>query len=350
LKIRGVILKVTDFTIKDIAKRAEVSTATVSRALNNSGYVGIKTKEKIRSIAKELNYVPNVMARNLSKSESNVVGVVVPEITNPFFGEVIKGITSTADKNNLSIILYSTDEAVHKELRCLQLLKEQRVQGLVLTTSCEDENFNSMHLKALQDLGIPIVLMDRDVKYSNFDAVFFDDIHGAYLGVDALIKAGHRKIAALSGPTVMRPGRDRLRGYKKAFFMNNIPLDESYIFYGEHNMESGYKETKEILQMKEPPTAIFATNNMVCLGCMKALCELGIRIPQDIALVGFDQIETFDILNLKISVVFKDTEKMGKTAMELLLEKLNDKEGERHTKRVILPTEIKLKGSEIYIR
>jgi len=343
-------LKVTDFTIKDIANRADVSTATVSRALNDSGYVGIKTKERIRSIAKELNYVPNAMARNLSKSESSVIGVVVPEITNPFFGEVIKGITSIADKNNLSIILYSTDEVVQKELRCLQLLKQQRVRGLILTSSSEDEHFNSNYLKALQDLGIPIVLMDRDVKYSNFDAVFFDDIQGAFMGVDALIKAGHRKIAALCGPTVMRPGRNRLRGYKKAFFMNNIPLDENYIFYGEHNMESGYREAKEILQMEEPPTAIFATNNMVCLGCMKALCELGIKIPQEMALVGFDQIETFDILNLNVSVVYKDTEKMGKTAMNLLLEKLNDKEGESHTKRVILPTVLKLKGSEKYVR
>ncbi len=192
--------------------------------------------------------------------------------------------------------------------------------------------------------------MDRDVKYSNFDAVFFDDIQGAYMGVDALIKAGHRKIAALCGPTVMRPGRDRLRGYKKAFFMNNIAMDENCIFYGEHNLESGYNETKEILQMAEPPTAIFATNNMVCLGCMQALCELGLKVPQDIALVGFDHIEIFDILNLNISVVYKDTEKMGRTAMSLLLEKLQDKEGEHHTRRIILPTELKLKGSERLIK
>lgn len=339
-------MKITDFTIKDIAKRAEVSTATVSRALNDSGYVGSQTREKIKKIADELKYVPNVMARNLSKSESSAIAVVVPEITNPFFGEVIKGITSVADKSNLNVFLYNTNEDEQKELRCLQLLKEQRVKGLILTTSYEDETFNGKYLKVLQELGIPIVLMDRDVKYSNFDAVFFDDIHGAYSGVDALLKEGHRKIAALCGPTVMRPGRDRLRGFKKAFSMNNIEIDEKYIFLGEHNMDSGYRETKEILQMKEPPTAIFATNNMVCLGCLKALYELKVRIPQDIALVGFDQIEVFDILNLNISVVFKDSEKMGKTAMSLLLEKLNNKEGEPHTKRVTLPTEIKLKGSE----
>lgn len=339
-----------DFTIKDIAKRAEVSTATVSRALNGSGYVDIKTKEKVRRVAKELNYVPNIMARNLSKSESNVIGVVVPEITNPFFGEVIKGITSVADKNNLCIILYNTDEEVQKELRCLNLLKEQRVKGLILTSSCEDKNFNCRYLSALQDLRIPIVLMDRDVKYSNFDAVFFDDIQGAYMGVDALMKEGHRKIAALCGPTVMRPGRDRLRGYKKAFFMNNIPIDNRYIFYGEHTIDSGYRTTKEFLQKDERPTAIFATNNMVCLGCMKALGEMGIKIPQDIALVGFDQIEMFEILNLNISVVFKDTVKMGETTMSLLLEKLNNKDETLHTKRITLPTEIKLKGSEKYIK
>lgn len=339
-------MKIVDFTIKDIARLAQVSTATVSRALNDTGYVGVTTKEKIKGIAKELNYVPNVMARNLSKSESNAIAVVVPEITNPFFGEVVKGINAVADKNDLSILLYSTGEEVRKELRCLQLLKELRVKGLILVSSCEDEHFNSEYLKALQDLGIPIVLMDRDVKYSNFDAVFFDDIQGAFMGVDALIKAGHKKIAALCGPTVMRPGRDRLRGYKKAFFMNNIDLDESYIYFGEHNLESGFKETKQILQMREPPTAIFATNNMVCLGCMQALCDLGLKIPQDIALVGFDQIEVFDILNLNISVVYKDSEEMGRTAMNLLLKKIVNKAEALHTQRIILPTEIRLKGSE----
>jgi LacI family transcriptional regulator len=339
-----------DFTIKDIAKRAEVSTATVSRALNDSGYVGTKTKEKVKGIARELNYVPNIVARNLSKSESNAVGVVVPEIANPFFGEVIMGITLVADKNNLSIILYNTGEEVQKELRCLNLLKEQRVKGLILTSSCADDNFNSEYLKALQDLRIPIILMDRDVKYSNFDAVFFDDIQGAYMGVDALLKEGHRRIAALCGPTTMRPGRDRLKGYKKAFFMNNIPIDDRYIFYGEHNLDSGYRTTKEFLGMDEPPTAIFATNNMVCLGCMKALSELGIKIPRDIALVGFDQIELFDILNLNISVVYKDTVRMGETAMGLLLDKLNNEEETPQTKRIILPTEIKLKGSEKYTK
>lgn len=337
-------------TIKDIAKKAEVSTATVSRALNDTGYVGTKTKEKIKRIATELNYVPNVVARNLSKSESSAIGVVVPEIANPFFGDVIKGITSVADANNLSITLYSTDEDVDKELRYINLLSEQRVKGLILVSSCEDEHFNSNYLKALLETRIPIVLMDRDVKYSNFDAVFFDDIQGAYMGVDALIKAGHRKIAALCGPTVMRPGRDRLRGYKKAFFMNDIPIDDRYIFYGKHNKESGYLETKEIMSMEDPATAIFATNNMVCMGCMKALSEMGIKIPQDIALVGFDQIEMFDILNMNISVIYKDTEKMGRTVMELLIEKLEDKSDIANTKRVILPTELRLKGSEKYVK
>lgn len=339
-----------DSTIKDIARLAEVSIATVSRALNDSGYVGSQTKEKIIKAAKELNYVPNIVARNLSKSESNAIGVVVPEIANPFFGDVIKGISSIADRNNLSVILYNTDEELIKEQRCLNLLKEQRVKGLILCTAHEDEHFNAKFLGSLQELRIPIVLLDRDVKYSNFDAVFFDDIQGAFMGVDALIKEGHRHIAALCGPTVMRPGRDRFRGYKKAFSMNNLSLDENYVYFGEHTIEGGYTGTMSFLRMKEPPTAIFATNNMVCLGCMKALNELGVKIPEDISLVGFDQIEIFEILNLKISVVYKNAINMGEAATELLLEKLANKEGISHSKRITLPTELRLRGSEKYIR
>ena len=336
-------------TIKDIARKAGVSQATVSRVLNNSGYVKEETRQTIEKVIEELNYTPNAVARSLSKSETNVIGVVVPDINNPFFGEVIKGISMVADSQNLNIILCDTNENMEKEIKSLKMLKEQRIKGIIITPTSDTNEFNSEYLLALENLGIPIVLVDRDVKYSNFDAVFIDNIKGTFDATEALIKEGHKKIAIIAGPTTSKPGRDRLRGYKKALTMNNMKLDENYIFYGDFKIGSGYECTKKIVSMKDRPTAILVCNNMMNLGCIKALNEMNIRIPDDMALIGFDEIEMIDVLGINISVVSRPTTEMGKTAAEILIKKLNGEEKQR-TERVILPPTLLLKGSEKLIK
>ncbi|QGU94652.1 substrate-binding domain-containing protein [Clostridium bovifaecis] len=332
-------------TIKDIAEKAQVSLATVSRVLNNSGFVKEEKRELVLKTIKELNYVPNSVARSLSTSQSNTIGVVIPDVNNPFFGEVIKGIATVADEEDFNIILCDTDENIDKEFKALEMLKKQRVRGIIITPTSDKNEFNSEYLEALESLGIPIVLIDRDVKYSNFDGVFLDSLNGAFEATDALIKEGHKKIAIIAGPQTSKPGRDRLRGYRKAMIMNKLDIDEKYIFYGDFKLESGYKITKEILKMEDRPTAIFVCNNMMNLGCIKALFEQNINIPGDIALIGFDEIEMLNVLNFKISVVSRPTTEMGRVAMNMLIDRLKDEES-THTKRITLSPKLTLKGSE----
>ena len=338
-------------TIKDIAKHASVSPSTVSRFINDSGYVSDEAREKIEKAIKELNYTPNVFAQNLPTGGSNVVGVVIPDINNPFFGEIIKGIASILDAENLHMILCDTDENTDKELKSLAMLKGQMIKGLLITPTSDKNEFNSEYLGLLESMGIPIVLIDRDVKYSNFDGVFLDSVQGAFEATNALIQAGHRKIAIIAGPLTSKPGRDRLRGYKKAFEMNRLPLDETMILHGDFREKSGYQLMKHVIQMEDRPTAAFTCNNLMNLGAIKAMVEEGVEIGTDISLIGFDEIEILNTLAMNISVVSRPTKKMGAVAAQILLERLSGQSKESAgIKRIILSPKLLLKGSEKLVK
>lgn len=334
-------------TIREVAKRAGVSCATISRVINNSDIVKDKTRDHVIKIIKEMGFAPNEVARSLSKNETKTIGVVVPDINNPFFGDVIKGVSMLADKHHLNILLCDTNEDTEKEKNSLHMLKEQRIRGIIIGPASDKNEFNSEYLSILENMGIPIVLVGRDVKYSNFDGVFIDNVQGACDGVTALIQNGHKKIAIIAGPEDSKPGRERLGGYLKAMTMNGIDVSEDYIFRGNFKLESGYEFTRQILKMEDRPTAIFTCNNMMTLGCIKAIMEIDLKIPDDIALVGFDEIEILNIFNMHISVISRPTLEMGVIAMEMLLERLNKKEsGGSASKRVTLMPELICKGSE----
>lgn len=337
-----------EITIKDIAKHAGVSPATVSRVMNNTANVSEATKKKVLAAVEKYNYSPNIFAKALSRNESNTIGVVVPDITNPFFGEVIKGIVELVDKNNLIMILCDTGEDSKKEEKHLINLKSQRLKGLIITPTSDSNEFNSHYLSLLEDMGIPIILVDRDVKNSNFDGVFIDNVKASFDATMKLIENGHRRIALISGPEDSKPGRDRKKGYVKALKVSNIALDENIILRGDFKLESGYMHTKAILNMKDRPSAIFCSNNMMTLGCIKALNEYNILVPRDISLIGFDDIEILNILDINITTVKRPTVEMGNIAMELLIERLVNKDKD-HLKRVVLQADLISRGSELYI-
>ncbi len=336
-------------TISDIAKKAGVSLATVSRVLNDSGYVKEETRERILEVIKELNYTPSAIARSLSKSKTNTLGVLVPDITNPFFGEVIKGISQIADESNLNIILCDTDDNKDKELKSLKMLTEQRIQGIIIMPTSVEDDFNSEYLKTLENMGIPIVLVDGHVKYSSFSGVFVDNIKGSYDAVETLIKEGHEKIAIITGRMNSKPAKDRFIGYKKALMMNNIEMEDKYVFYGDYRQESGYKYTKEILEMEDRPSAIFVSNNMMTLGCLKAIFEGNFKIPEDISIISFDRIDILDTLGLNVSYVNGPSVELGKIGMKMLIESLDENEL-KEVKNITLIPELVLRGSEKLIK
>lgn len=336
-------------TISDIAKGAKVSHATVSRVLNSSGYVKDETRKRVLEVIKDLNYTPSAIARSLSTSKTSTIGVIIPDINNLFFGEIVKGITEIADLHNLNIILCDTDEDKDKELRAINVLKEQRIQGLIITPTFYKEANNCENLNTLKNLGIPIILIDGHVEYLDFSGVFIDHVKGAYDGTAALIESGHRKVAIITGDMNSRPAKERLKGYEKALESYNITVDKDYIFYGDYKYETAYKITKQILKMDNRPTAIFVSSNTMILGCIRAFYEENLSIPKDMAIIGFDKVDVLDIIGMNISFVNGPSNELGKIGMKMLLELLGSNKP-TEIKRVTILPELVLKGSEKYIK
>lgn len=335
-------------TINDIAKEAGVSLATVSRVLNNSGYVKDETRKKVLEVIERLNYTPSAIARSLSKNITSTIGVIVPDITNPFFGEIIKGISRVAEENNLNIILCNSNEDMDKELKAIKTLREHRIRGLIITPTSVENDVNSEYLKALNNLGIPVVLVDGQLKYSNFNGVFVDNIKGSYDGVEVLIKEGHKDIAIITGRMNSKPAQDRLLGYEKALMMHKIKINKDYIMYGDYSLESGYRLTKELIHRKKRPTAIFVCSNFMTLGCLKALREHNLRVPDDIALMAFDKIDVLNILGMNLSHIEGPSTELGEIGMNLLVNSIKNPE-DTEIKNITITPNLVLNGSEILL-
>lgn len=335
-------------TINDIAGKAGVSLTTVSRVLNDSGYVKKETKIRVLKAIEELNYTPSAIARSLSKSKTNTIGVLIPEINNQFYGEVIKGISQVADECGLNIILCNTDENIQKELKALKMLKEQRIRGIIIAPTSVEDDQNGEYLKTIEQLGIPVVLLDGHVKHSDFSGVFVDNVKGAFDGTEALIKAGHKKISIITGRMNSDAAQNRLIGYKKALAINNIDIDDKYILFGDYGQESAYRCTKEIIEMEDRPTAIFISSNKMTIGCVKAIRSHKLRIPEDIAIVGFDKVDILNSLGMNISFIDGPTTELGIASMKILVENLKGKQ-DSEVKNITLIPKLVLKGSEKFI-
>ena len=332
--------------IYEIAKEAGVSIATVSRVMNRSCTVSEKSRQRVLDAVAKLNYVPNNAARSLSTSTSPSVGVVIPDINNPFFSRLLQGITRAADEMGLNIFLFGTDESSEREHRVLETMREHRLRGIIITpVSCQD-TVTQERLHNFQSLGIPVVLLDREVDSTVFDRVVTDDDEGVYRAVSELIRRGHRKIAIITGPDDSRPGRERLRGYCRALEEHGIALNPSYICKGDFMVNCAYEHTLALCDLPEPPTAIFASNNMTTYGCLKAFGERKIQPGVDMALFGFDNIEELGWLNYNISAVIRDVPQMGEQAMRLLMRRFDSREIPEKGTRICLPTELVLRGSE----
>lgn len=333
--------------IREIAKLAGVSSATISRVVNNSGYVGEETRQKVLSIVKKYNYVPSAIARSLSIQDSLSIGVIIPDIENEFFSKVMSGISEAAEKYSYNMIFMGTNETLEKEHSFLKIVESQRLKGVIITPISESDETTRMYLERFQTQGIPVVLIDRDVKGKKFDGVFVDNFKGAYDGVRELIKAGHKRIAIITGPETSRPGRERYKGYLAAMEDSGLEIKKEYIQRGDFKISKAYRCMGNLLKLQDPPSAIFTSNNLTTLGCLKYLTENKICIGEDISLFGFDDIDALQIIDYKISVIDRDAKEQGRRAMALLGEYFSENKNEkRKEKRIIIPYRVILRGSE----
>lgn len=331
--------------IKEIAKLVGVSSATVSRVLNDSGYVKTETREKVLQVIKEHKYIPSAIARSLSNKETNSIGTIIPDIQNEFFAKLISGITESADRLGYNTVLLNSNEDINKEHEILSMVEAQHFKGIIITPVAYNDTVTGDFLLHFEDVGIPVVLVDRDIRSASFAGVFVDNFKGAFDGVNELIKANHKRIAIISGPETSRPGKDRYRGYIAALEEQGLAIEKKYIVHGDFKVDKAYECTKQLLSLEEKPTAIFTSNNLTTMGCLKYLTENNIELGKDISVLGFDDIDALKMIGYNISVVSRDAGLQGEEAMELLQERFIKKDSV-DGKQVMVPYKIILRGSE----
>ena len=311
-------------TISEIAEKAGVSSATVSRVLNCKGHVKETTRQQILDIIRQHEYVPSEIARGLSKNESNNIGVFVSDIENAFFYKAVRGIIEKADLYGYNVFLFDTDESVEKEHRYLQTVMGLRIRGLIISPVYETDDETRIRLQRMQEQGIPVVLLDRDISGLQLDGVFSEDEEGAYQAVQTLIQAGHERIAIITGPEHTRPGRSRTAGYLRALKECGIPVRPEYIRQGNFRIDLSYECTNALMDLPEPPTAIFSTNNLTTIGCLKCLRKRSLVVGKDVSLIGFDNLDNLDYVGISLTTINRSFIDMGRQAMELLQQRLQE--------------------------
>jgi len=321
-------------TIHDVAKHAGVAPITVSRVINNSGYVSRATRERVERAVVELGYVPNMLARGLRSKRTNTLALVMTDITNPFFTVIARGVEDAARKSGYSVIYCNTDESETEEFKYAQILAQKQVDGVILVPACS----KSKSVEFFQSNDIPVVLIDRSIPDVETDAVRCDSVSGAYQLVKLLLALGHTRIAVISGPRGVSTAEDRIDGYRLALADAGLGENEQ-IFYGSFTQVSGYDLAVKVMKQIPPPTALFCANNFISIGVLKAFRDIRIRVPEDVALAGFDDLPVNLVVDPFITVAAQPAYEMGQRATELLLERLTG-EAPDECQQVILPIEI----------
>ena len=327
-------------TIHDVAKRAGVAPITVSRVVNNSGYFSSETRERVEKAVAEMGYVPNLLARSLRSKRTQTLALILTDITNPFFTTCARGVEDAASEAGFTVIFCNTDESESKEARYLQVLLQKQVDGFLLVPAQSKQGA----IDLIRKHGEPVVVLDRRVPTENVDIVRCDSKGGACELIRLLITLGHRQIAVLSGPQGVSTAEDRVAGYRCAMEEAGIVVEESYIFFGEFNQKGGYEMTRRALSLQPRPTALFTANNFITIGAIKAIQDAGLEIPEDIALVGFDDLFPAMISYPFLTVVSQPAYEMGHRATRLLLERLSKPEIAAY-EEIILPTQVIVRHS-----
>ncbi|AKP78723.1 HTH-type transcriptional repressor CytR [Priestia megaterium Q3] len=327
-------------TIYDVAKLSGLSKTTVSRVINNHSYVSEEKKNRVLKAMKELNYTPNPSARKLRGQVTTTIGVIVPRIINPFFSYLVDSIEQVAYKKGYHVLIFQSNEDKEKELAFLNLLKTKQVDGIIITSIENDWSL----IEPFTEYG-PILLCNEYVNNANVPIVRLNQYKGAYIGVKHLLEKGHRKIGYCTGGLFAEEGKDKDRnqGYQKALQEAGIQPDPKWIFVNQHSIEDGKQVVKKILSMEDRPTAIFTGSDEIAGGMMIEAKESGLSIPNDLAIIGFDDQPLAQMLDPKLTTIRQPIDQMGIKAMEILIDMLNDSESKVETFE--LPIELVVRSS-----
>lgn len=327
--------------IQDVAKRAGVSIATVSRVLNGNNGVRGDIKQRVEAAMEELDYRPNPAARSLRSNRSRIIGLLISDIQNPFFIGLIRGVEDEALHHEYSLILCNSSESPQREQQYLDVLYAERVAGIIVVPT--REQFGDETRKRFRERGIPIVAVDRRVRDRDIDAVLTDNVQGAREAVGHLIANGYRRIGVVTGPLTVTTGRERLEGYRLALEDAGIPLDPTLERSGSFNAESGHQLAGELLDLTPPPDALFLGNNLLTLGALNAIHERGLAVPDDIGLIGYDEIQWAALGSISLSTMTQPAYDIGSAAALRLFQRMSNPSQSRQ--EIILAATLKVRGS-----
>jgi len=327
--------------MKDIARLAGVSLGTVSHVLNDSASVRDPLRQRVLRAVQAVGYQPSQLARGLRRDKTNIIGMIIPDITNPFFPAVVRGAEDVAFSNGYRLILCNTDNDHSKELVHLNALRTFLPAGLIVIPS----NFSDLAAQAESycRAGTGVVCIDRLPRNWSGDSVTADNEKGAYNATRYLLQMGHIKLAAITGPLHLTNAKDRLDGFKRAIREARLPLAPEYVQEATFDKQGGYSKTLILLRLIPRPTAIFAGNDMIALGVLLAIREAGLRCPEDVSVMGFDDLDLAETTNPSLSSVSQSGYQLGTSAARLLLDRLQGDQGP--AKHLILETSLKLRYS-----
>lgn len=327
----------------DVAKLAQVSPATVSRVLSNSPHVSEDTRRKVLDAVAELGYTPNRLASNFRKMRSKTVIVVLPGISNPFFAQILKAFNDVAHQRGYHVLLGDTGNDLNVERQFVELVREKFVEGCVLATA----RIPKAEIARLSE-GTPVVLACEYVEGLDIPTVAIDNVGAAEAATQYLISLGHRRIAHLTGPLGIVLSRDRLKGYRQALANSGIPIVEEYIQEGDFNVRSGYELTRKLLSMEHRPTAIFTANDEMAVGAVRAARQLGLEVPGQLSVVGFDDIPLSTLVEPPLTTICQPKYQIGAQSMNMLLDLIEGREEAR--KQVVLPFQLIRRSSAARVR
>lgn len=314
-------------TIKDIARLGGVSIATVSKIINNKcDDTGKETVDRIRKIIKENGYIPNSIARSMVTKTTKTLGLIIPDVCNPFFTELVRGAEDTANEKGFTIFMGNTDDDVSKEIRYIKSLEEKRVDGILLVGAAVRNKEKEKNM----NITVPTVVIDRNVNFKGIKgSIEVDNFRGAYEAVKYLVGKGYKEIVFLSGPWDTKPTIDRYEGYKKALLDNNLKFDESNVYIGTYTKEFGEEIAQKIYRTSRGK-AFFCGNDLIAFGAVSVLKKRGLCIPEDISVMGFDDIDICTFISPELSTVRQPSYDIGCEGVKMLIDIIENKEAETH--------------------
>lgn len=331
--------------MKDMAQKLGVSVPTVSRALKNSPEISDELCEKVKTLAKKMNYIPNPFAMSLRKNAPRTIGVIVPDIVTHFFSSIVKGIEETAVANGYFIIITTSSENSEHEKRNIENLVNMRVEGIIACLSQDTTDYS--HFLALKEINMPVVLFDRTCLPDQFSTVIADGVESARMATQHFIDNGSQRIAFIGGPNHLDIVRKRKHGYLEALRANNIPIEKELVVCRKIDYQEGKIAAEQLLALPNPPDAILAMNDTLAFAAIDVIKSHHLRIPEDIAIIGYTDEEHANYVEPKLSAVCHQTYEMGQSACELLLSQIK---GDTKVKQIIVPTQLQIRKSSMKTR